>query len=119
MLRSFHGKAIQLGTYEVTQIDEATCTNCHGVHDIKAVDDPTSPVSDLEALTGTCEQCHSGAGTEFAAGFVGHQEASPTHVPVVFYAEKFFSTLLVTVLSIGAVIVVSSGIRYGINRWRE
>jgi len=26
-MRSFHGKAMQLGTYEITQLDKATCTN--------------------------------------------------------------------------------------------
>ena len=118
-MRSFHGKAIKLGTYEVSQLDLATCTNCHGVHDIKSADDPSSPVAGLESLAETCERCHEGAGIEFARGFLGHEEASPEHIPVVYYAEKFFSGLLVTVLSIGAIIVVSSGVRYGINRWRE
>jgi len=118
-MRSFHGKAIKLGTYEVTQVDTATCTNCHGVHDIKSTDDPESPVAGLDSLAATCENCHKGAGTEFAKGFLGHEEASPDHIPAVFYAEKFFSSLLVTVLSVGAVIVVSSGVRYGINRWRD
>jgi nitrate/TMAO reductase-like tetraheme cytochrome c subunit len=118
-MRSFHGKAIKLGTYEVTQIDQATCTNCHGVHDIKSVTDPESPVAGLDSLAQTCETCHKGAGTEFAKGFLGHKEASPSHIAPVYYAEKFFSGLLVTVLSVGAVIVVSSGVRYGINRWRD
>jgi len=40
-MRSFHGKAMQLDT-ELVQLDKATCTNCHGVHDIKSVQDPTS-----------------------------------------------------------------------------
>jgi nitrate/TMAO reductase-like tetraheme cytochrome c subunit len=118
-MRSFHGKAMKLGTYEINQIDKATCTNCHGVHDIKSSTDPSSPVAGLENLSATCEQCHKGAGVEFAKGFLGHKAASPDNVPPVFFAEKFFSGLLVTVLSVGAVIVVSSGIRYGINRWRE
>ena len=118
-MRSFHGKAIKLGTYEVTQIDQATCTNCHGVHDIMSTSNPASPVTGVSNLTQTCEQCHAGAGAEFAKGFLGHQEASPDHIAPVYYAEKFFSGLLVTVLSVGAVIVVSSGVRYGINRWRD
>ncbi len=118
-MRSFHGKAIKLGTYDLSQIDQATCTNCHGVHDIKAVTDPSSPVAGLDSLAQTCDQCHKGAGVNFAKGFLGHKEASPTNIAPVYYAEKFFSGLLVTVLSVGAVIVVSSGVRYGINRWRD
>ncbi|OGO38340.1 MAG: hypothetical protein A2147_10620 [Chloroflexi bacterium RBG_16_57_8] len=118
-MRSFHGKAIQLGTYEVTQIDKATCTNCHGVHDIKSAIDPSSPVAGLESLAQTCEKCHAGAGVEFARGFLGHREASPENIAAVYYAERFFTVLLITVLGIGAIIVVSSGIRYAINRWKE
>lgn len=118
-MRSFHGKAIELGSDQLTKIDEATCTNCHGVHDIKSVNDPTSPVAGLDSLAQTCEGCHKGAGIQFAKGFLGHKEASPDNIAPVYYAQKFFSGLLVTVLSVGAVMVVSSGVRYGINRWRD
>ncbi len=69
-MRSFHGKAMQLGTYEISQLDKATCTNCHGAHDIKSVSDPSSPVAGLDNLAKTCEQCHPGAGVEFASGFL-------------------------------------------------
>jgi hypothetical protein len=118
-MRSYHGKAIQLGTYELSQIDIATCTNCHGVHDIRRADDPGSPVAGTESLAATCETCHEGAGIQFAAGFLGHEEASPEHIPVVYYAERFFTILLITVLGVGAFIVVTSAIRYAINRWRD
>lgn len=118
-MRSFHGKAMQLGTYEMTQLDKATCTNCHGVHDIKSANDPTSPVAGLENLAKTCEQCHSGAGTNFASGFLGHQEASPENIPVAHYAEIFFSILLISVVSFGAVIVIMAITRFSFSRWRE
>ena len=76
-MRSFHGKAIQLGSYEISQLDKATCTNCHGTHDIAKTDDPDSPVAGVENLAVTCEQCHEGAGVEFASGFLGHKDVSP------------------------------------------
>lgn len=118
-MRSFHGKAIQLGSYELNQLDQATCTNCHGVHDIKSANDPGSPVAGLEKLAVTCEQCHPGAGVEFAAGFLGHREAAIDNVPAAHYAENLFSTLLVTVISFGVVVVVGAVVRYSINRWKE
>jgi hypothetical protein len=118
-MRSFHGKAIKLGTYDLSQIDQATCTNCHGVHDIRATNDPASPVAGLDSLAATCEKCHAGAGIQFAKGFLGHKEASPKNIPVVFYEEKFFQILLITVLGIGGILVVTSAIRYAINRWRD
>ncbi len=118
-MRSFHGKAIQLGTYEITKLDEATCTNCHGSHDIKRVSDPTAPVAGLDNLAKTCESCHTGAGVAFAAGFLGHKEASPDYAPGVHYTELLFKILLATVLSFGAVVVVSAVVRFSMNRWRE
>jgi nitrate/TMAO reductase-like tetraheme cytochrome c subunit len=35
----------------------ATCTDCHGTHDIKRPKDPTSPTHHLN-LVATCEKCH-------------------------------------------------------------
>ncbi len=118
-MRSFHGKAMQLGTYEITQLDKATCTNCHGVHDIKSVSDPTSPVAGLDNLARTCEQCHPNAGVEFAAGFLGHKEASPENIPVAHYTEIVFTILLTSVVAFGAFVVLAAIIRFSRNRWKE
>ena len=35
----------------------ATCVDCHGIHNIRAVDDAASPVNP-ERLAGTCGKCH-------------------------------------------------------------
>ncbi len=118
-MRSFHGKAMQLGTYEITQLDKATCTNCHGVHDIKSVSDLSSPVAGLANLAQTCEQCHPGAGVEFASGFLGHKEASPENIPVAHYTEIVFTTLLISVVALGGFVVLAAIIRFTLNKWRE
>ena len=118
-MRSFHGKATQLGTYEITQLDKATCTNCHGYHDIRSVNDPASPVAGLDNLAKICESCHPGAGAEFARGFLGHKESSPENIPVVHYTEIFFTVLLGTVVTFGVVVVTLAFVRFSINRWRE
>jgi len=118
-MRSFHGKAMQLGTYEITQLDKATCSNCHGFHDVKSVSDPASPVAGLGNLASTCEQCHIGAGAEFAAGFLGHKEASADYNPAVHYTELLFTILLNTVVAFGALVVIAAIVRFSINRWRE
>ena len=118
-MRSFHGKAMQLGTYEITQLDKATCSNCHGFHDVKSVSDPTSPVAGLDNLASTCEKCHIGAGATFAAGFLGHKEASADNNPAVYYTELLFTILLSTVVAFGALVVIAATVRFSINRWRE
>jgi hypothetical protein len=104
-MRSFHGKATQLGSYDLAKLDKATCVNCHGTHDIKSVTDPTARVAGLENLAKTCETCHPGAGVEFAMGFPGHEEASPEHMPAVYYVGRFFVWLTATVLAFGALLV--------------
>jgi len=118
-MRSFHGKAMELGTYKATELDKATCTNCHGVHDIKAVTDPGSPVAGLDNLSRTCEGCHPGAGVEFAKGFLGHKEASPQNVPAAHYTEIIFSTLLITVVAFGVIIMLLAVRKFIANRWKE
>ncbi|MFC2059777.1 hypothetical protein ACFLTZ_01625 [Chloroflexota bacterium] len=118
-LRSFHGKAMQLGAYEITQLDKATCTNCHGVHNITSVIDPGSPVSGLDNLAKTCEQCHAGAGVEFASSFLGHKEASPENIPVAHYVRIIYTILLISVISFGAFLTITATIRFAWNRWRE
>jgi cytochrome b subunit of formate dehydrogenase len=41
----------------------ASCTDCHGAHDVQPTDDPRSPVFALN-LPGTCESCHQPSPTE-------------------------------------------------------
>ncbi|MDP2918625.1 MAG: cytochrome c3 family protein [Dehalococcoidia bacterium] len=118
-MRSFHGKATALGTYKTTELDKATCTNCHGVHDIKSVSDPSSPVAGMENLTKTCVSCHPGAGPEFVSGFLGHKEASPRYVPAAHYTEILFTTLLISVITFGIIVVLLAVRKYIANRWKE
>jgi nitrate/TMAO reductase-like tetraheme cytochrome c subunit len=35
------------------------CTDCHGEHEVKSPQDPTSPVHPLRVATATCERCHA------------------------------------------------------------
>ena len=58
---SQHGKLLQQGDSRV-----ATCINCHSVHDIKRVSDPSSPVYPLN-IPATCGSCHSNE--QYMAGF--------------------------------------------------
>jgi hypothetical protein len=118
-MRSFHGKAIELGSYEITQLNKATCTNCHGAHNIKSVDSQDSPVGTLEHLADTCDQCHPSAGVQFASGFLGHKGTSPSTAPVTYYVEKFFIIMLSAIGSFAILLVVLAAIRFASHRWRE
>jgi hypothetical protein len=117
-MRSFHGKNISLSgdSAALQQLNTATCVNCHGAHNISSVSDPNSPVAGMENLAKTCEQCHPGAGVEFAKGFLGHKEAEPNHIPEVFWGEKFFFVLTRAVLAGGVLLVVAPFGRWGVDR---
>lgn len=52
---SHHGQKLKAGDTAV-----ATCIDCHGVHGIRAVSDPDSPVYPTH-VPATCGQCHSSA----------------------------------------------------------
>ena len=50
---SIHWDEIQKG-----HTDAATCTDCHGIHDIRAISDPNSSANRKNSPT-TCAKCHS------------------------------------------------------------
>jgi hypothetical protein len=117
-IQSFHGKAMQLASDKlaIQELNTATCVNCHGAHDVKAVNDPSSPVAGMDNLVKTCEQCHPGAGVKFASGFLGHKAADPTFLPQVYWGEKFFSILIRVVLAGGVLLVALTIGRWGVGR---
>jgi cytochrome b subunit of formate dehydrogenase len=51
---SVHGKAAAKGS------EAATCTSCHGIHEVKRANDVTSPVA-KQNLPRTCGNCHANA----------------------------------------------------------
>lgn len=58
---SRHGKLLQQGEENV-----ATCISCHGIHSIRPVNDPRSPVF-AQNIPRTCAKCHSDQ--EYMEGF--------------------------------------------------
>ena len=118
-MRSFHGKAIQLASYDLRQLNKATCTSCHGTHDIQNPHDVDSPLAGMENLASTCEECHEGAGVEFVSGFLGHREVSSESAPAAFYTERLFIVLTAGVAALGVGVVLLAAVRWGLHGWRE
>ena len=85
---SFHGKKFTLGHKRAP-----TCVSCHGYHDIKSKDNPTSPVVGSNKLQ-TCGNCHDGANETFVAA-ITHKPAGP----IPHYAEKALILLLISVIA--------------------
>ena len=53
--QSIHGQAIAKANWQAP-----VCTDCHGIHAIKAHNDPNSPVSAQNVAQATCARCHEG-----------------------------------------------------------
>ncbi|OFV81938.1 MAG: hypothetical protein A2W26_09010 [Acidobacteria bacterium RBG_16_64_8] len=70
----------------------------------------------MENLAKTCEQCHQGAGVDFASGFLGHKEANLDHVPQVFWGERFFYVFTRVVLGGGVLMVAMPIGRWAVDR---
>lgn len=54
--QSVHGRALA-GADEEGGMSAATCTDCHGVHDLKGHNDPRSRINRLN-VSATCGECH-------------------------------------------------------------
>jgi len=65
---SIHGQAIARGS-ELAPV----CTDCHGIHSIKAHVDPNSPVAEQNLARSTCARCHEGVRLTNEFGVAGNR----------------------------------------------
>jgi len=69
-MQSIHGEAIQRGNWQAP-----VCTDCHGIHTIKAPKDANSSVASAN-VKDTCGSCHSGVRLSDEFGVPGGRVAS-------------------------------------------
>lgn len=94
-LEDFHGRTVALVDKQRKDIwvQEAVCTDCHGVHDIQRVNSPNSPV--LKAnIAATCGKCHEGATPNFPAAWLSHYEPSPTRNTLVYVVRGMYQVFI-------------------------
>jgi predicted CXXCH cytochrome family protein len=119
-LTDFHGTTVAL--FEKTAPDQETnkpvCIDCHGVHDMRKVDDPESRVI-KENLIDTCKRCHPDATANFPNAWLSHYRPSPVNYPTVYYVNLFYKFFIPAVLGGMGLFVVLDGSRRLINRRRE
>jgi cytochrome b subunit of formate dehydrogenase/nitrate/TMAO reductase-like tetraheme cytochrome c subunit len=88
---SFHGLSQRLGDRTV-----ASCSSCHGVHEIFGTSDPRSTVNPKN-LPVTCGQCHPGATENFAKGNI-HAGAGGVGGTVKYWVRNIYIWLIVIVI---------------------
>ncbi len=111
-LKDFHGRTTALTGKQSKDIwvDEAICTDCHGIHDIQKVDSPDSSVI-KDNLVDTCRKCHSEATVNFPSAWLSHYEPSIHKAPLVFFVEWFYRLMI-------PFIVVGISIHVLLDLWR-
>jgi len=94
-LDDFHGKTFSFYKSESSRVwlDTAVCTDCHGTHDIRPVDDPNSPAF-KDNLRQTCGRCHPGATPNFPGAWLSHYQPGLDRAPVVFSVRWFYRLLI-------------------------
>jgi len=96
-LADFHGMTASMSRDRGKAGSEARvtalCIDCHGVHDITKVTDPSSGV--LKAnLVKTCRKCHPGATESFPAAWLSHYEPSWERAPLVQGVKVFYRVFI-------------------------
>lgn len=104
----FHGTTVTLFRKEHPdqETNKPVCYDCHGVHDIRRVDDPQYGLEVRENLLARCRVCHPDATANFPSAWLSHYIPSPDKYPLVFTVDTFYSIFIPTVLGGMAVLVV-------------
>lgn len=117
----FHGTTV---IFEQLSPDQETnkpvCFDCHGVHDIKSVDDPQSGIAITENLLIKCARCHGeGIPPGFTDSWMSHYTPSVEDYPLVYFVNIFYLILIPFVLGGMAIFVISDIVRRIIDRRKK
>ena len=109
----FHGTTVTL--FEKISPNQATnkpvCFDCHGVHDIKRVDDPVYGLAMKQNLLKACQRCHPNATANFPDAWMSHYIPSPSHDALVYYVNLFYKIFIPLVIGGMLVYVISDIVR--------
>lgn len=88
---SYHGLSLNLGSQRA-----ATCTSCHGDHEILPVRNPLSTVSSQQ-VTKTCGKCHPGASDSFSSSYT-HTAANLTENKLAGIVRDLYILTIIAVI---------------------
>ncbi len=103
----FHGTTVTLFEKQSpdAQTNKPVCYDCHGVHDISRVDDPTTGLEMQQNLLARCQVCHPDATSNFPSAWMSHYIPSPNHFGAVYYVNLFYKIFIPLVLGFMIVLV--------------
>ena len=117
---SWHGVDVSVykANWPTIWHESAVCTDCHGVHNIRATGDPASSVNPANLLS-TCQKCHPGVGPNWTGAWTGHNQISLERTPLVYYTDAFYATFAPIVLWGSVIYVVLKILHMVIERTRR
>jgi cytochrome b subunit of formate dehydrogenase len=86
--RSYHGQVTSLGSTRA-----ARCSDCHGAHDIRKMDDPASRLSTTNRLN-TCQSCHKDAPANLALFDAHADHRDGTRYPLLHGVWLYFVIMM-------------------------
>lgn len=114
----FHGSTVTIFQRRSpdAETNKAVCYDCHGVHNIVAVDDPQKGLSVRQNLLVTCQRCHPNATTNFPESWLSHYRPDREKFPLVYYVQLFYNILIPLVIGGMIFYVITDAIRRLIDR---
>jgi predicted CXXCH cytochrome family protein len=82
-IQDFHGVTLGFYIKQGAKKSIATCTDCHGIHDISKTGGMAS-LAVKGKLVERCRQCHPDATENFPGSWISHYEATFSKAPVVY-----------------------------------
>jgi predicted CXXCH cytochrome family protein len=116
----FHGTTVTL--FEKQAPDAATnkavCYDCHGVHAIRAVDDPEAAVIKQNLLE-TCQRCHPDATANFPDSWTSHFPSTFEKQPLVATVNLFYLLFIPGTIGFMLLLVFTDAGRAIISRGKK
>lgn len=105
----FHGTTVTLFEKQSPdqETNKAVCYDCHGVHDIAAIDDPQKGLQVKQNIMIACQRCHPDANENFPDSWLSHYIPSKDKYPLVYYVQLFYNILIPAALGGMGLIVVT------------
>jgi len=103
-LDDFHGASNALYTKGLGRPDRklATCTDCHGIHDIPSLKQ-ADKAAVRERVLKTCQSCHEQVPDGFQDAWLSHYPATLESAPLVWLV-KWFYRIVIPLISLGLVL---------------
>ena len=116
----FHGTTVEIFSKVSPDAptNKAVCYDCHGIHDIQSVTDPTGGIEFRENLLARCQVCHPDASSNFSDAWLSHYIPSPDNNPVVYYVNVFYRIFIPSLLG-GMGILVLLDISWQVRKRRQ